>query len=60
VNLTDLREWACVDRFTVAVLKMVEQKPANDVAPASGRRRKKWSDTLRSADLAEALKAFRE
>jgi len=33
-----------------------QSEPANDVRPPETRRKKKWSDTLRSADLAELMK----
>lgn len=55
MKLADLRNAACIDREAMAMRETVEKLPANDAAPASRTRRKKWSETLRSADLAELM-----
>jgi hypothetical protein len=59
VKLVDPRNWSYVDRATLAVLDMLEKPPANDTAPVSKKRRKQWSETLRSAELAKVLERFR-
>jgi hypothetical protein len=59
MKLADLRNLSCIDREAMALRETVEKLPANDVAPTSGKRRKQWSETLRSADLATVLERFR-
>jgi hypothetical protein len=50
---------AVVDLYLRDLSGGSRSEPANDVRPPESRRKKKWSTTLRSADLAELMKRER-